>query len=487
VANRAAVVVAVENFFEIGPPLPYAASDAAELVRTLPAAGYDAAKCLLLTGTRTTQAVINAHLKRLPKLLGPVDSLLVFIATRGFHLKTKTGYLACADTIASDPAATAISVAELAAALRKVRCPEVTLLLDVEAVPALAEAPELKPGLVEGELEELFRESYPFACLVSCRPGERSLESGQLRRGIWRHHVLEVFAGKVRRCVTADGTLTAAALYDYLADAVPRTLRRHYDTHHEQTPLLLGETFSAAVIAEFAPPCHPGAEWLDASRLKRVVLRAESHGRVKELAGFRKTHTLPERANEWARKFVHRIGAADIQADLDAMFTRLREAFGYKRKDLDVATDRDGVGFIRTPDFEYTVSLDVNPDQPADVIWRRELSRLASVELIHSPPFRDVFGSRFDKLVFEFATPVDVAEWVDRLEEQPLEGVKVRVASDSGTATIALAGFRGHIHLTRHAVTIDGPPGDPGSLLAQFLVFLQKFRGIGEPTMLPPG
>ncbi|MCS6866136.1 MAG: caspase family protein [Gemmataceae bacterium] len=486
-SQRAAVVIAVENFFELGPPLPYATSDAAELLRTLPGAGYNPAKCLLLTSTRTTKAVIESHLQRLPKLLGPVDALLVFIATRGFHLKTKTSYLVCADTIPSDPAATAMTVAEVVAAVRRVRCPEVTFLFDVESLPALAEAPELKPGLVGSELEALFTGKYPSACLLSCQPGERSFESGQLRRGIWRHHVIQALAGQCGRRRRADSTLTAAALHDYLTEAVPRTLRHSYETPPEQTPRLLGETFSAAVIADFRQQRSTAAEGLDTARLKRVVLRAESHGRVKELAGFRKTHTLPERANEWARKFVHRIGAADIQADVDATFARLREAFGYRRKELDVSTDRAGVGFIRTPDFEYTVSLDLNPEQPSAVIWRRELARMASLELFHSPPFRTVFGSLFDQLVFEFAVPVDVAEWVDRIEEQPLAGVNVRVASDAGTAIITLAGFRGQLHLTRHAVTIHGRAGDPASLLEQFLVFLRKFRGIGEPAMLPPG
>ena len=42
---------------------------AAELVRALPAAGYNPAKCLLVAGHRTTKAAIESHLTRLPKLL----------------------------------------------------------------------------------------------------------------------------------------------------------------------------------------------------------------------------------------------------------------------------------------------------------------------------------------------------------------------------------------------------------------------------------
>jgi hypothetical protein len=162
----------------------------------------------------------------------------------------------------------------------------------------------------------------------------------------------------------------------------------------------------------------------------------------------------------------------------------VRETFGYKRKDLDVSAERDGMGYIRTPDFEYTVSVSVHEADPSEVVWRREVSRLSGPEFVRSEGFRNVFGTMFDKLVFEFAVPVDVADFVDRIEDAPPEGVKVTVASDSGAAVVALAGFAGKISVTREAVTIEGQAGNPSSLMEQFLVFLRKFGALGEPKAL---
>lgn len=483
-ADRAALLIAVETFFEIGPVVPYAAGDCAELLRALPSAGYNPAKCVLLAGTRTTKAVIDSHLKRLPKLVGKADSLLVLVVTRGFAYRN-AGYLACADTIAVDPVGTALSVHDLLESLRKVKCAETTLLIDAAPLPAVAEAPDLAPGLVRGELEHALNIEYPFAGLLSCEPGERPYESTQLRRGIWRHHLVEAFTGKIRAGVAKDGTLSAAALHDFLADAVPRTLRRTYDAGEEQTPVLLGEALGEAAVADLGKLIGP-AGLLDPARLKRVVFRSDTPGRVKDLTGYRKTHTLPERANDWARKYVSRVAAGDIKTDLDNTFDMVREAFGYKRKDLDVSAERDGLGFIRTPDFEYTVSVEVNPDEPENVIWRREVGRLSGPEFVRSEGFQNVFGSMFNKLVFEFASAVDVADFVDRIEDAPPEGVKVSVASDSGAAVVALAGFAGRVSVTREAVTIEGQAGNPSSLLEQFLVFLRKFGGLGEPKSLPP-
>jgi hypothetical protein len=205
---------------------------------------------------------------------------------------------------------------------------------------------------------------------------------------------------------------------------------------------------------------------------------------VKELSGYRKTHKLPERSNEWARKYVNRIAVEDIKADLDKTFEAIRAQFGYKRKDLDVSAERDGLGFIRTPEFEYTVSLSVNPENPAEVSWRREVGSLSGAEFVRSEGFQAVFGPVFDMLVFEFAETVDVADFVDRIEEAPPEGVKVGIASDANTAEIFLAGFRGKITITPEAVVIQGQTGDSASLLEQFLVFLRKFSAFGENKAL---
>ena len=487
-ADRAALLIAVETFFEAGPPVAYAAADAAELLRALPNVGYSPDKCILLAGHRTTRGVVESYLRRLPKLVGKADSLLVLVATRGFRHKG-AGYLACADTIPPDQPGTALAVEDLAAALHKVRCPEITVLLDVDPLPAGGEftSPGFETGLSEEQLRAWFEASPACVGLLAAAPMERSFEAAQLRHGVWRHHLIEAFTGKTRTGVDKDGTLTAAGLQTFLEDTVPRTLRRTYETQVEQTPLLLGEGNAGNVVADLSRLLGSG-ELLDPARMKRVVFRSESPGKVKDLSGFRKTHTLPERANEWARKYVNRIAAADIKADLDNTFDMVREQFGYKRKDLNVSAERDGFGFIRTPDFEYTVGVAVNPDEPAEVVWRREVGRLSDPAFVRSEGFTNVFGGRFDRLVFEFAVPVGVAEFVDRIEDAPPEGVKVSVASGSESAEIRLAGFAGRVTLSRDAVTIEGRPGSSASLLDQFLTFLRKFGGVGEPKALPdPG
>jgi hypothetical protein len=481
VVDRAALLIAVDTFFEAAPPVAYAAGDAAELHRALPAAGYNPQKCFLIAGTRTTKAAIESQLARLPKLIGKVDSLLVVFVSRAFSQKGR-GYLVCADTILPDLTGTALPLAELISALNKTKCGEIAILLDLDPLTLTGEM--VPSGLDENELKKLFDESATNVGLLACEPNERSFESGQLRHGIWRHHLIEAFTGKIRNGVNKDATLTASALQAFLEDAVQRTLRRTYETPQMQSPRLFGAANAAFVVADLANLLGPSGELLDPGRMKRVVFRAETIGRVKDLTGYRKTHSLPDRANDWARKYVNRVAVADIKADLDNMFDMIREQFGYKRKDLDVSAERDGMGFIRTPEFEYTVSLAVNSEDPTEVTWQREIGRLSGAEFVRSAGFQAVFGSMFDRLVFEFAEPVDVADFVDRIEDSPPEGVKVGLTSDANAAEIALMGFAGRITMTPEAVIIQGHTGSSANLLEQFLVFLMKFAGLGEPKAL---
>ena len=154
------------------------------------------------------------------------------------------------------------------------------VLLDLDP---LAIAGELAPGgLDEGELEKLFRDSASCVGLLAASPGERSFESATLRHGVWRHHLLEAFTGKTRMGVAKDGSLTAAGLQAFLADAVPRTVLRAYESPQDQTPLLFGEANAGAIVAELGNVLGPATDVLDPARMRRV--RSEERRVGKECA-----------------------------------------------------------------------------------------------------------------------------------------------------------------------------------------------------------
>ena len=219
---------------------------------------------------------------------------------------------------------------------------------------------------------------------------------------------------------------------------------------------------------------------LDPERLKRVVFRTESGGRVKELAGFRKSFQLPEIATPSARKFIAKCATDDLREDLNRLYESAREHLGYKRKDIDTAIDAEGIGTLRTPDFEYTIRLTLDKNDPTQVTWRREVGAFTDPGFLRGPGFRSLFGNLFDQLVFEFDRPVDVEAWIDRLEDNPQKGVKLHIESDGAACEITLAGFAGRMRIERTALTVRGRGHDSAGLLDQFLAFLRNFGGLGE-------
>ena len=89
----------------------------------------------------------------------------------------------------------------------------------------------------------------------------------------------------------------------------------------------------------------------------------------------------------------------------------------------------------------------------------------------------------FDRLVFEFDVPVNVAGSSTGLKipSRRREGRR-RERRERGRDRAR--GLHGKITVVPDAVTIYGRAGSPSNLLDEFLEFLRKFSGLGEPKAL---
>lgn len=468
-ADRWAFIVATDKHLD--PALgaaPYAESGARALTDALATVGYPKDRQTVLLGQHATKAVVESRLRKLRKALKRGDEVLAFFAGRTFPQEQLLG---CWDTQPDDLAETAVAVPDLVAAL-SAKTAQLVLLLDADA----------------GDLGPLFAESEKAVCLTAVADGEPPHAAAPLKASLWTHLVAEAVAGRAAKALDKSGRVTAVSLHRHIEDELPRLLRKHFDPGASQTPRLFGAQNAGAVIADLSGrAADAGAGFLlDADRLRRVVFRAESAVRVKDLTAWRKTYDLPETASPSSRKFVARVANPDVKTDLDLVYEAARQALGYKRKDVAVETGPDGFGSVRTPDFEYTVTAGLDPTDPTRVLWRREAGGFADPAFVRGPDFAAVFGKLFDALAFEFRAPVGVEELVDRLEDRPPKGVKVQVASDGSSCDILLTGFAGRVTVDRHSLTVRGRAGTAAGLLDQFLAFLSAVGPLGEQLMLPP-
>ena len=452
-----AVLIAVEESDDL-PPAPFAADEVRTLAGHLEAIGVGKARQTLLVGPTATRSAAESRLRRLGTSLKPGDTVWFVFAGPAFH-EDGRGFLACADTLADDRAATALAVADvfhlLGSTGAAVRC-----LLDA-------------PGLSDDELADLFPEDGTAVALTAAHEGQPSHAAGGRR--LWLQLVGDALSGQAPTALD-DGELRAGSLHDWATKELPRAVRKVISTPKKQTPALFGSPDTG--LATVASTARKPAPKLDLKQLKRIVFRGETRDRVKNLTGFQKNFKVPEAATPSAQKWTYRMAADDLRAQVEETYNALREHLGFKRKDLESTVGSDGLGFIRTPSFDFTVSVSLDPDDPTSVIWRREVSQVSDPDVLRADGFRRVFGNALDTLQFDFERPIDVEELVDRIEDDPPPGVKVRVASDASACDVTVQGFAGRIHVERATLRVEGPPGlSPDSLVEQFFAFQRQFGG----------
>jgi hypothetical protein len=387
------------------------------------------------------------------------DDVVWFVFAGPAFNENGHGFLACRDTLEDDRVATALRVADVVQLLAA-NGATVRFLLDA-------------PGLSDNELSELFPTTGAAVALTAGEENEPS-HSASGRR-LWLQLIGDAVAGQASATI-AGNLLKADLLHDWAIKELPRTIRKTITTPKSQTPGLFGPP--DAVLATVKANAKKPTPQLNLKQLRRIVFRGESRGKVKDLSGFQKSFKLPESATPSSQKWIYRLAADNLKAEVEVTYNALREQLGFKRKDLESTIGAEGIGFVRTPSFDYSVSVSLDPDDPSSVIWRREVSQVSDGDVLRSEGFRKVFGGRLDTLLFDFEKPIDVEELVDRIEDDPPPGVKVRVASDGSACDVTVQGFAGQVHVERSSLQVEGPPGlTPESLVEQFFAFQSRFGG----------
>jgi hypothetical protein len=473
--DRLALIVAVDTYQEAGiPAAPHAESDAAALSALLERLGFARAQQTVLLGGQATKTAVESRLRRLAKTPPEGEILVVFFAGHSSTAKGQ-GYLTCHDSQPDELAETSVPLRAVLDAVRAARCQRVVLLLDSRV------------GLPSAELSAFCAAAPGAVCLASCQEGEASHVSGALKAGVWAHHLREALAGQAPLALENGRVVTAASLQAHLEREVPRTLRATFRDGRAQTLALSAAGERRFVIADVAGLLEEGQAVADPrlQPLKRGALRSETAGKVRSLGGFRKHHRMPDRVSPSSQKFIADLAAEDVKADVDGVYASVREQMGYKRRDVEGSSDR-GTGFVRTPDFEYSVSVEQAAEDPTAVVWRREVSGIRTPEVVLDRPFQAVFGGMFDTLVFEFVKPFDLESWVDVMEEEMPQGVRLRTASDCSQCDVTVAGFGGVIRLRKDRVEVQGGQSATSKgLVEAFLSFQDLFAGRRDLVALP--
>jgi hypothetical protein len=152
----------------------------------------------------------------------------------------------------------------------------------------------------------------------------------------------------------------------------------------------------------------------------------------------------------------------DLQADLDRIHARAREAYGYRRREMQVESDAEGWAKLVTPDFEYVVTVGLDTDDDSLARWRREAvcrgGQAVDARLI------EVFGDELDSVEYRFDRPIAIADIVDKIEEGETAGIRLDYDSLCTWCEVAIPGVQASLRLEPRRLVIRPVAGSGFSL-----------------------
>lgn len=212
------------------------------------------------------------------------------------------------------------------------------------------------------------------------------------------------------------------------------------------------------------------AQDLPSDIIAGISFAGRSGGAVKALAGFRKGHhTVPDAANAVTQAFLGRICAAELGAETEALFQRVRAGLAYKRKDLGLSLTPP-TAVLSARDFTVEVGYTLDERDPSRYVVTRMLHGLRSAELARTEEFGALFAGAFSEISFGLRQGARVEAVIDLIEGLDGEGgLAVDYPADCRECLIRVTGVAAAVRCTGAALEMVFPrPGSPAELMAEF-------------------
>lgn len=219
------------------------------------------------------------------------------------------------------------------------------------------------------------------------------------------------------------------------------------------------------------------------SKISQIRLVGGSGGAVKTLRGFDKSrHNVPDSVNAATTGFLHKLCAAELAEEAEALFQRARLALGYKRAgiSLDLAP---GLATLVTRDFQWELAYLLEEAEPGRYAITRSLQNLRSIDLVHLPRFDELFAGQFDSVVFDLARGVrvealvDAVEALDRGDEDEPPALRVDYPSDCSRCELTVPGVAVRVECDGATLALRLPrAGSPAACIAEFEAVREAFR-----------
>ena len=177
-------------------------------------------------------------------------------------------------------------------------------------------------------------------------------------------------------------------------------------------------------------------------------------GRIRKLGGYQKHHHVPDGHTEAAQNFVRKVGQAEVKEAADSLFINIRSLFGYKRRDFHY-TCEDGFAWIKTPDFDLQIRVDQCLHDPKNYLLTTEIIALHTETIATDHRFHNCFTQHCENLIVEFASPIQVQDKIDTLEDIPALAKAMTHEPDGSAFALKLPQLDLHIQIDESSITFS--------------------------------
>lgn len=446
-------LIAIEEYLDKSfPNVNYAENDLNELKEAIKNIGYKSDDCLALLNENATKTRIESLLAQLCDLTKKEDEIIFYYAGHGFAEKGNN-YITCYDSLLSAIEPTSISMQDIFEQLRAA-CDHVVFFFD-SCHSGLAIDKSMRglfSGMNDNEFKLALKNNTYCVGFSACKTNESSYSIAKFKHGAWTYHLIECLNGHVPDILEKGGLLTATSLQFYLNKAVPKSLREHHtDRSHVQTPWMFGGQEKEIILGDLSDLLKMNST--PPPKVNDVELRSVECGSIRNLSGFQRgRHKVPNNISSATMSFVSRISQDELDQESERIHDILRTKMGYKRKDLEKDTNDNGFSF-KTPDF--TISATIEQDEEECSQYKQTII-MSSIDFnfINSPKFNDAFADLFDTLVITLDKKIDIAEFVDQIEDLDRDEINIDYEDDLSECRLEIHGIDGEIIVCGKEVSI---------------------------------
>ena len=449
------LVLGIENYHEGAlAKVKYAEKDAIEFSNAFLGLGYNKEDSILLINDRATKTSILNSLSKIVDKTTENDRIIFYFAGHGFSVNGMN-MLAPVDAAIDSLENTCIAIGEILGQIQKSNSKRKILFLDSchSGFQQLENVRDGESFFNSDNLEYEFRDIEYCTGFASCMASQKSYSDSKINNGVWSHFLINALKGKADALLYENGFLMSDRLQAYLRTSTQEYVKQNLKK--DQTPLEFGNKMDKFVVANINPLFDAIAASKNQTSLNLTsisIYTSEENGKIRNLSGFIKNyHSLPNKIGEHEDRFIKSISSEIIDSEIKLISSRIQALMNYKRKDVLIHKE-DGLGYIQTPDFYYSILVSQSKSFADKYEVRRSLDQIKNNSIINDINFNEVFDNYFTSLSFEFRKKMDVKKLIDMLEEK---NKKVKYdLSNLTRCSIELEGLDTELIITENSLDI---------------------------------